>query len=112
KKINDTKGHDAGDSYIQESVKVISDFFPFENIYRFGGDEFIVILEGKDAENRTKLHNAFMDKIDENARSESGPVVSSGISHFREESDNTFRAVFQRADKMMYSRKELLKQRG
>ena len=62
--------------------------------------------------NRTKLHNAFMDKIDENARSESGPVVSSGISHFREESDNTFRAVFQRADKMMYSRKELLKQRG
>jgi diguanylate cyclase (GGDEF)-like protein len=111
KKINDTKGHDAGDTYIQESVKVISDFFPFENIYRFGGDEFIVILEGKDAENRTKLHNAFMDKIDENARSESGPVVSSGISHFREESDNTFRAVFQRADKMMYSRKELLKER-
>ena len=112
KKINDTKGHDAGDTYIQESVKVISDFFPFENIYRFGGDEFIVILEGKDAENRTKLHNAFMDKIDENARSESGPVVSSGISHFREGEDNTFRAVFQRADKMMYSRKELLKQRG
>ncbi|MCR5514615.1 MAG: hypothetical protein K6F36_04190 [Bacilli bacterium] len=39
------------------------------------------------------------------------PVVSSGISHFREESDNTFRAIFQRADKMMYSRKELLKER-
>ena len=38
------------------------------------------------------------------------PIISSGISKFRPETDNTFKAVFYRADKLMYARKELLKE--
>jgi diguanylate cyclase (GGDEF)-like protein len=111
KEINDTQGHDAGDAYIKSAVKLISYFFPFDNIYRFGGDEFVVILEGKEMETRKKKHIAFMDKVDDYARFENGPIVSSGMSNYQKESDNTFKAVFKRADKMMYSRKEYLKER-
>ena len=111
KAINDTQGHDNGDSYIKDSVKLISRFFPFDNIYRYGGDEFIVILEGKEVANRKKSHNAFMDAVDENARRENGPVISSGMSNYQKETDNTFKAVFKRADRIMYSRKEYLKER-
>lgn len=111
KTINDAKGHAYGDNYIKESVKMISNYFPFDNIYRFGGDEFVVLLEGQEVETRKKKHNAFMDKIDENARFGKGPIVSSGMSNFQKGSDNTFRAVFKRADKAMYTRKEYLKER-
>ena len=110
KTINDTLGHKAGDDYIIEAVRIIENCFPTDQIYRFGGDEFVVILEGEIYANRQRHLNKFMSIIEENAENESGPVVSSGISKFRKGIDNTFRAVFYRADKMMYSRKEYLKE--
>ena len=109
KKINDTYGHEAGDDYIVKAVDIISEYFPFDSIYRFGGDEFVVMIEGDIFKDRTKLYNAFLKRIDDAIEDE--PVISSGVSRFRPETDNTFRAVFYRADKMMYSRKELLKER-
>ena len=109
KNINDTKGHDAGDRYIQDSIKLISGFFPFDTIYRFGGDEFVAILENGDPANIKRDHSAFMDAVEENARLEDKPVISSGMSFYKQGVDNTFRAVFQRADKIMYGRKEYLK---
>lgn len=109
KTINDTKGHDAGDRYIQDSVKLISGFFPFDSIYRFGGDEFVVIIENGDPTSIKRDHSAFMSAVEDNARLDDKPVISSGISFYKKEADNTFRAVFQRADKVMYGRKEYLK---
>ena len=109
KNINDTYGHEAGDRFIIEAVKIITTCFPFETIYRYGGDEFIAILEGKDAQNRQQYHNNFMDMVDENAKKD-GITISSGMSKYRKGVDNTFKAVFYRADKMMYSRKEFLKE--
>ena len=110
KHINDTLGHEKGDEYIKESVSIIASFFPFESIYRFGGDEFVVVLNGEEYKNRQKFHNEFMKQIDANAHEGNKPIISSGISRYRKGTDNTFRAVFYRADKMMYSRKELLKE--
>ena len=107
--INDTFGHEAGDAYIVKSIKIISKYFPFESLYRFGGDEFVAILEGQAFAERQKRHNDFMKEIDDNL-TKNEPVISSGLSRFRVETDNTFRAVFYRADKMMYARKELLKE--
>lgn len=110
KKINDTFGHEKGDDYILESVKIISSFFPFDTLYRFGGDEFVSILEGDNFKKRQKWHNDFNKEIEKYLNSGDKPVISSGISKYRKETDNTFRAVFYRADKMMYSRKEFLKE--
>ncbi len=42
KKVNDTKGHVAGDVMVQTAAKVIDSVFP-KCTYRIGGDEFVVI---------------------------------------------------------------------
>lgn len=107
--INDTLGHDAGDRYIVDSVKVISDYFPFNDIYRFGGDEFVVVLTGNNYLNRQEYYDDFMKKIDDNLDS-NNPIIASGMSKFKKETDNSFRNVFSRADKIMYVRKESLKE--
>ena len=109
KTINDTFGHSKGDDYIIDSIKVISSFFPFDTLYRFGGDEFVSILEGENYKNRQQWHNNFNKAIEKNLNTNK-PIISSGISTYRKETDNTFRAIFYRADKMMYSRKEFLKE--
>ena len=110
KVINDTKGHDAGDVYIMDAVKTISRFFGSDHLYRFGGDEFVVILEGKDYETRHIKLSEFEKYIDACLSGTDLPIISSGMSRYRKESDNTYHAVFARADKIMYARKDTLKE--
>ena len=109
KKTNDSLGHDAGDDLLTESTKLIASFFETDNIYRFGGDEFVAILEGEAQNQAKEKYDAFLKQIDENAAS-GGAVIASGMSKYKPETDNTLRAVFYRADKMMYARKEFLKE--
>ena len=44
KLINDTRGHEEGDRILQEIGKLLSDTFGKDNCYRYGGDEFLVIV--------------------------------------------------------------------
>lgn len=110
KQINDTKGHDAGDIYIIDACKTIIEYFGKDRLYRFGGDEFVVILEGEDYENRHKKLSEFEQFINACLDNPDRPIISSGMSRYRRESDNTYHAVFNRADKIMYARKDTLKE--
>ena len=109
KVINDTFGHDAGDRYINKSVDLIKKYFPDEEIYRYGGDEFVLILKGEKYENRYQKLDEFNKNIEENLHSNE-PVVASGLSDFVREKDNVLRNVFTRADERMYANKRRLKQ--
>ena len=108
KKINDTYGHDAGDKYIVDSAETIKKYFGNEELYRFGGDEFVVILKNEQYKNRKSLVTSFNQFIDKCLDTKL-PIISIGMAIYRKGEDNTFRAVFNRADKMMYARKEILK---
>ena len=44
KLINDTYGHDEGDRVLREVGKLLSDTFGKEYCYRYGGDEFLLIV--------------------------------------------------------------------
>ena len=44
KRINDTHGHEAGDRVLREVGKLLSDTFGKEYCYRYGGDEFLLIV--------------------------------------------------------------------
>ena len=44
KLINDTYGHDDGDRVLREVGKLLSDTFGKEYCYRYGGDEFLLIV--------------------------------------------------------------------
>ena len=108
KEVNDTKGHDAGDQYIQGGCRIICEHFKHSPVFRIGGDEFMAFLEGDDFRNRKILLAAFETQIEENLR-QGKPVVASGMAVFRHGHDNSYRRVFERADQRMYDRKGVLK---
>ncbi len=56
KKINDLNGHLVGDCVLKILVKLISfNLRPEDNIYRYGGEEFIILLPGTSKENAIKV---------------------------------------------------------
>ncbi len=52
KYVNDTKGHAAGDQLIKDASALICDIFNHGSVYRTGGDEFVVLLQGKGYDTR------------------------------------------------------------
>lgn len=108
KKINDVRGQGAGDRYIREGCQLICDCFQHSPVFRIGGDEFAVILERTDFENRERLMAAFDRQMEENRR-QGTVVVSGGIAAFEPGRDSSVQAVFERADARMYERKKQLK---
>ena len=111
KHINDTLGHKAGDAYIKEASLLICEHYKHSPVFRIGGDEFVVLLQGHDFEHREELLAGINREIEENLQR--GKVVASlGMSVFRPGEDKTFHTVFARADERMYARKQQLKSMG
>ena len=108
KVINDTKGHDEGDKYIQTACDMICDKFKHSPVFRIGGDEFVALLEGEDYDNRASLLLAFEKQMEANVRT-GRIVISDGMSVFDAEKDEDYDVIFTRADKRMYERKSVLK---
>lgn len=107
KQINDTMGHHAGDLYIQEACSMICNIFKHSPVFRVGGDEFAVLLQGTDYRNREALEQKLREQNLEN-KGAGRVVVACGIDEFRE--DRNLAAVFERADKRMYEEKRKLKE--
>ena len=108
KQVNDTLGHKAGDEYIRSASMMICQLFKHSPVYRTGGDEFVVILQGADYEDRARI----MSDLDAQsvAHIRSGQVVvASGLADYVEGRDQQVASVFERADALMYQRKKELK---
>lgn len=46
KTVNDTEGHDAGDALLRDAASALRRVFSAQDIFRVGGDEFVVFLPG------------------------------------------------------------------
>ncbi len=56
KKINDTYGHQAGDTVLKQTIDIIkSKLRKFDSIGRYGGEEFLIILPETDLESAKKV---------------------------------------------------------
>ncbi len=108
KKINDFQGHAAGDQFIKDSCMLVCKAFKHSPVYRIGGDEFVVLIEGEDYENRAQIL-AELNAIVEENHPLGKASVSVGISDFCKENDANLNQVLQRADELMYVRKKELK---
>ena len=108
KEINDSQGHDAGDQAIREACRFICARFKHSPVFRVGGDEFTVLLEGEDYVNRDALLDGFEQQMTENAQ-KGETAVAFGCSIFNPLQDKNMRMVFERADDIMYHRKTMMK---
>ncbi|MBR2697306.1 MAG: amino acid permease [Clostridia bacterium] len=67
KNFNDTYGHKAGDEYIRKACKMVCDVYKHSPVYRVGGDEFVVIVRGREypihRELTRTLHDRSVDAI-------------------------------------------------
>lgn len=114
KRINDHFGHDFGDMMIIDACKLICKSFAHSPVYRVGGDEFAVILEGADYANYKQLLSNFQAAIEEynrNSHEDSQLSIARGIAIYNSETDLVFSNVFKRADSAMYQNKADMKQR-
>ena len=106
KVVNDTAGHKAGDQYLRDASRVISSIFANSPVFRVGGDEFVVIVQGEDYDNLDALLQK-MDEYNGKASHEGGLVIACGMSRF--DNDPCVAEVFERADQSMYDNKNFLK---
>jgi len=109
KKVNDTYGHDAGDMVLKNIVEIINkttrgtDF-----LYRWGGEEFLLIYEGLKKDNIDTLLTKLLTNIENHQYQCEGQefkvTVSMGASCFKKE-DEDFSIAIKRADIALYESK-------
>ena len=112
KKTNDEYGHGVGDELIVTAAKVISEVFQRSPIFRIGGDEFLVVLENEDLENREKLFKQFELKCSNtfiNGNVNIPVSIAFGFAKFDPDKDVCLKDVFKRADDAMYENKRKAK---
>ena len=66
KMMNDTYGHKAGDELLRSACKLICIHFSHSPVFRIGGDEFSVVLQGQDYQNRYDILSAFNQIVEQN----------------------------------------------
>ena len=113
KLINDTFGHDTGDSYIINCCKLICDIFKHSPVYRVGGDEFVAVLQSDDYDNigfikRNTISTCF-DEVTKPVSLAEKKSFAAGFAIFDPEHDACFGDVLKRADIEMYNHKRMLK---
>ena len=112
KSVNDECGHKYGDDYIVGCCQMICNAFKHSPVYRIGGDEFVVIAQGYDYENRIdicrELRLAFDESYNKTDNLYNRYSAAIGMSDYTS-NDMSVDIVFKRADKLMYESKQRFK---
>jgi diguanylate cyclase (GGDEF)-like protein/PAS domain S-box-containing protein len=106
KAINDTYGHGTGDAVLQQMTALVSDVLRDTDLHvRLGGEEFLIIMPGVNAEEAQQAMERVRESVAQNAFTEHQLTVtlSSGIASYGEPSGTR---LLDRADKAMYQAKQ------
>jgi diguanylate cyclase (GGDEF)-like protein len=109
KVVNDTHGHAAGDRLLRGLVQTLrAALRPTDRVYRWGGDEFLVVMPGADAEGvRARVEEvvARAEPVVVNGWSEPIPLLASvGVADYPAAERLPF--AIERADDAMYEEKK------
>lgn len=109
KAVNDQNGHDKGNIYLKTASRLICRIFQHSPVFRIGGDEFAVILQNEDFQNREALVEQFYEmsrEICASAENKWDEVhIALGIAVYDPELDHAVTDTVRRADKYMYENK-------
>ena len=114
KRINDTFGHEQGNTAIKKLCLLVCQVFKHSPVFRIGGDEFVVILEQTDYKDIDMLcmnFNIQIDALSKNEDLQPWEQVSAALGYalYDKNLDSSVQTVFRRADKAMYARKKEMK---
>lgn len=106
KQVNDVSGHTAGDEVLLAVADCLRDTLrSTDSIFRFGGDEFAIILAGQDADSAELVARRLLKGINQHYLCQQYHVtVSVGLALLKPEYSS--RQLFHTADQALYSAKE------
>ena len=104
--INDTHGHDTGDKVLSAVARLLARESRLEDIVaRFGGEEFVIILDHCDLEQTLAKAEKMRAMIEALVPCDLPVTASFGATTLSTD-DNDFDCLFLRADKAVYQAKE------
>ncbi len=99
KRVNDSLGHQAGDDILRQLAEALNEVFGDEAVYRYGGDEFVVLLKGHDHGATAGSARQLLEVLRGRLRDSSGHAVgvSLGVSSYPETAASAEELIY-RAD--------------
>jgi Amt family ammonium transporter len=106
KSINDTFGHDVGDSVLKELATLLMKNIRNEDLFaRWGGEEFVIVFNTDDLETTQNICEELRKEIEKfNFTTVKNVTASFGVSGFNN-ADDSFETIMKRADKGLYEAK-------
>ena len=111
KQVNDTYGHQAGDAVLKELADILRETArEIDKLGRYGGEEFMVILPGSDAE----AGRTFAERVRENVEKQQFDIhadhalhmtISAGVATYPADDADGPRRLVHYADQALYSAK-------
>ena len=110
KKVNDTFGHEHGNDYIFGACHEICIMYDHSPVFRIGGDEFVILLENRDYDNRDVLFRKLKEVYEYTSSDKTRDAwerysAALGMAVFNPATDHSMDDVFKRADAEMYKDK-------
>ena len=106
KKINDAHGHSLGDDILIRMTRLVDDNTrQTDQLFRFGGEEFVLLMPGVDLKGMKAVVYGLSQKIRTSLRSPDGPVTASfGAALLR--AGEGWESWLKRADDALYRAKD------
>ena len=107
KSINDNHGHAVGDIVLQAVGKLLnSSFREGDLVARFGGEEFVVLLNHCSSDDARQIAENYRVKMEELKPHDLVVTASIGLTSLNIGDTGDFESMFSRADEGVYSAKE------
>ncbi|WP_163183658.1 GGDEF domain-containing phosphodiesterase [Neobacillus sedimentimangrovi] len=107
--VNDTLGHSIGDQILRDVAKRLSDHLNGKSeLYRFGGDEFIIVIKNRTPDEVRTLANEIIKQLEEPFFHEKEKLylgAGIGVSFFPDDG-NDIESLVIKADMAMYKAKK------
>lgn len=100
KATNDQHGHEAGDELLRKAADILRKAFRQNDLYRMGGDEFLVIAVGISQNEFNRRVALLHDSVRDN------PEVSFSIGSVWSDGTTDVSTAYKRADAIMYADKK------
>jgi len=109
KDINDKHGHKIGDLVLKEVAKRLSLFEDISNVYRVGGDEFIIIIESENVDKIIDLANDLISTVSKDIYKNNEILTIStsiGIAQIKPNEIDKIDCLLKESDIAMYEAKK------